>query len=119
MLASAAPIDKDRVTRPRIPTFGGGDSTAVFEALFRTAAILATVRGEMAFRSIYIMSLSPGPLAVRRAAAEDLAASAIRLAVARASRGGTMLRRMSIWESRASSVGRSWILAARMRSIVC
>lgn len=64
------------------------------------------------------MLVSPGPLAFRLAAAEDLAESAIRFAVESASRGGTMLRRMSISDRRASSLGRSWIFAARMRSVV-
>lgn len=65
------------------------------------------------------MSLFPGPLAERRDPAAGLQASATRLAVARASRGGTMLRIMSAWVRRASSEGTSSIPEALIRSIVC
>lgn len=71
--------------------------------------------GDMALRSMYV---SDGVRLFLFAAAVDLQASTIRLALAIASRGGTMLRIISVSTTRASSLGRSVIWALLIRSNV-
>ena len=71
----------------------GGDLGSGAE--WKRAKILATVLGEMALRSMKITSVDWVPFLSFLAWPAVLLASAILLAVARASRGGTMLRMMS------------------------
>jgi hypothetical protein len=64
-----------------------------------TAAIFLSVKGETAFMSAkYSGSV--------RGSGREVRASRMRWAVARASRGGTMLRTMEAVETRAASLGR-------------
>jgi len=96
---------------------GGGDTTS--GTALKSTKIFATVLGEMALRSIKITSFDSVPFLSFLAWPAVLQASATLLAVARASRGGTMLRMISACATSSSSEPRSVIFAARIRSLVC
>ena len=107
-----------RFARPGVLGAGERTGEAIGDTLNRLYIFL-TVRGEMALRSMKIASVYPSPFLSFLAFAAEEHTSAMRFAIASASRGGTILRMMSAFASKSSSEPASTIFAVFIRSTVC